>query len=266
MDCFAQIVLFTFPFTYRYILTTPVHSKEEGDAVQENLHKLAKVCVAGARRLAWHDLYRLSTRYKPLHRAMARLAADPAIVEGLPEEIRQELQAFAVDFLPFYDPRSMPSYLSRLRSLRLSSDVILEQLTQQVGSIRSEEPLAIYLDGVKALNGTYVLESAKLPTLLSFQRALYNLTSPGGPVYPPRRVRHAAQDALDHLFPRGRRLRRAVNLFFRLWRPKYVPGSLTHFFIAKGKQVSYFLGLRRPILSSDNEHTSSLTELAGRAQ
>lgn len=40
-------------------------------------------------------------------------------------------------------------------------------------------------------------------TSTRLKTALYSFTSPGGPLYPTRPVRHAAWETLDYLFPVG---------------------------------------------------------------
>lgn len=40
-----------------------------------------------------------------------------------------------------------------------------------------------------------------MATSTRIKACLYSFTSPGGPMYPTRAVRHAAWDALDLLFP-----------------------------------------------------------------
>lgn len=41
----------------------------------------------------------------------------------------------------------------------------------------------------------------RMTTSTRLKTCLYSFTSPGGPMYPTRAVRHAAWDALDLLFP-----------------------------------------------------------------
>lgn len=41
----------------------------------------------------------------------------------------------------------------------------------------------------------------RMTTSTRLKSCLYSFTSPGGPMYPTRAVRHAAWDALDFLFP-----------------------------------------------------------------
>jgi hypothetical protein len=48
----------------------------------------------------------------------------------------------------------------------------------------------------------------RMTTSTRLKTCLYSFTSPGGPMYPTRAVRHAAWEALDFLFP--------VSFFFML--------------------------------------------------
>jgi len=55
------------------------------------------------------------------------------------------------------------------------------------------------------------------------QAALSAFATPGGPLFPTRRVRHAAQATQDALFPAGRITRRLVHICFRLLHPMTWP-------------------------------------------
>jgi len=48
-------------------------------------------------------------------------------------------------------------------------------------------------------NGTGM--ELRMTTSTRLKTCLYSFTSPGGPMYPTRAVRHAAWEALDFLFP-----------------------------------------------------------------
>lgn len=227
---------------HRYVLTLPANVGIEGEQALDGLHRLCNVTASSCTRLFSHDMIHMCERFKPLHSGVARMASSAQLVEALPDNARKELFACILQFLPYYESSGgVNQQLARLRLLHVPSDEVLDQLTLQLNNIRAEEPLAFFLRRLKSLEGTFVLDSARLPSVLLFQRAIYSLTTPGGPVYPPRSVRHAAIEALDTLFPRGRRFRRGVNLYFRLWRPKYVPGSLSNYVVSKGKKVHELL-------------------------
>ena len=91
----------------------------------------------------------------------------------------------------------------------------------QLQELKVEPVLLHYLSYIKVLQGTVrsthrhthihfdFRSLTKITTGLEIRVAtstrlktcLYNFTSPGGPMYPTRDVRHAAWDALDFLFP-----------------------------------------------------------------
>lgn len=230
---------------HRYVLTIPANVGLEGEYALDGLHRLCNVTAASCTRLFWYDLMHLSERFKPLFRSVAHFTASAQLVEALPENARKELFACVLQFLPYCETDGgVAEQLSHFRLLHVPSDEVLDQITVQINSIRSEEPLALFLRRLKSLNRTFVLDSARLRSVLLFQRAIYGLTTPGGPVYPPRSVRHAAIEALDALFPRGRRFRNGVNLFFRLWRPKYVPASLSNYVVSNARRTRDFFRRR----------------------
>lgn len=51
------------------------------------------------------------------------------------------------------------------------------------------------------LHGLILGLELRMTTSTRLKTCLYSFTSPGGPMYPTRAVRHAAWDALDFLFP-----------------------------------------------------------------
>ncbi|XWS71718.1 hypothetical protein CRYUN_Cryun03dG0162500 [Craigia yunnanensis] len=81
----------------------------------------------------------------------------------------------------------------------------------------------------------------RMATSTRLKTCLYSFTSPGGPMYPTRAVRHAAWDALDLLFPVGRYPRHLISLFFRILYPWYWPSSCWNFIVSCLKAVFYSL-------------------------
>ncbi|THG11423.1 hypothetical protein TEA_017128 [Camellia sinensis var. sinensis] len=79
----------------------------------------------------------------------------------------------------------------------------------------------------------------RMTTSTRLKTCLYSFTSPGGPMYPTRAVRHAAWDALDFLFPVGRYPRHLISLFFRLLYPWYWPSSCWNFIKACMQAILY---------------------------
>ncbi|KAK6163209.1 hypothetical protein DH2020_000073 [Rehmannia glutinosa] len=91
-----------------------------------------------------------------------------------------------------------------------ASDIFVMELADQV-----EPVLVHYLSQIKVLRGLEL----RMTTSTRLKTSLYSFTSPGGPMYPTRAVRHAAWDALDFLFPVGQYPRHLISLFFRLLYP-----------------------------------------------
>ena len=64
------------------------------------------------------------------------------------------------------------------------------------------------------------------------QGELYSLTQSGGPRYAPRSANRLAFQALDALFPHGKRTRRLINFGFKFLHPqaRWPLFSFSHFF------------------------------------
>ncbi|KAK9029121.1 hypothetical protein V6N11_026244 [Hibiscus sabdariffa] len=76
-------------------------------------------------------------------------------------------------------------------------DILVIELTDQLQKLKVEPVLLHYLLQIKVLRGMEL----RMATSTRLKTCLYSFTSPGGPMYPTRVVRHAAWDALDFLFP-----------------------------------------------------------------
>ncbi|CAL5352954.1 unnamed protein product [Camellia sinensis] len=77
------------------------------------------------------------------------------------------------------------------------ADIFVIELTDQLQKLKVEPVLLHYLSQIKVLQGL----ALRMTTSTRLKTCLYSFTSPGGPMYPTRAVRHAAWDALDFLFP-----------------------------------------------------------------
>ncbi|THG09755.1 hypothetical protein TEA_019720 [Camellia sinensis var. sinensis] len=77
------------------------------------------------------------------------------------------------------------------------ADIFVIELTDQLQKLKVEPVLLHYLSQIKNLQGLEL----RMMTSTRLKTCLYSFTSPGGPMYPTRVVRHAAWDALDFLFP-----------------------------------------------------------------
>ncbi|KAI3760467.1 hypothetical protein L1987_50862 [Smallanthus sonchifolius] len=108
------------------------------------------------------------------------------------------------------------------------ADTFVIELTDQLQKLKVEPVLLHYLSHIKVLQGLEL----RMTTSTRLKTCLYSFTSPGGPMYPTRAVRHAAWDALDFLFPVGRYPRHIISIFFRLMYPWYWPSSCWNFVLS----------------------------------
>ncbi|XP_066317167.1 uncharacterized protein [Miscanthus floridulus] len=84
------------------------------------------------------------------------------------------------------------------------ADYFVIELTDLLQKLKIEPVLLHYLSRMSILQGLEL----RLSTSTRLKACLYSFTSPGGPTYPTRAVRHAAWNTLDLLFPTRRRTRR----------------------------------------------------------
>ncbi|XP_043698634.1 uncharacterized protein LOC122649514 isoform X2 [Telopea speciosissima] len=115
------------------------------------------------------------------------------------------------------------------------ADIFVIELTDQLQKLKVEPVLLLYLSQIKAFQGLEL----RMTTSTRLKACLYSFTSPGGPMYPTRAVRHAAWDALDFLFPVGRYPRHLISLFFRLLYPWYWSSSCLNFILSCAKAILY---------------------------
>ncbi|RRT60119.1 hypothetical protein BHE74_00024657, partial [Ensete ventricosum] len=103
--------------------------------------------------------------------------------------------------------------------------------------LKVEPVLLHYLSRMSALKGLEL----RMTTSTRLKACLYSFTSPGGPMYPTRVVRHAAWDTLDLLFPVGQYPRHIISLFFRLLYPWYWPSSCWNFIMTCVRTVVFYV-------------------------
>eukprot|EP00897_Mesotaenium_endlicherianum_P002284 jgi/Mesen1/2083/ME000151S01350 len=139
-------------------------------------------------------------------------------------------------FFFFYEPPAMLEYLLANMPASMGNafvggpaDVFVTELTNQLHQIKVEPVLIRYLHCSHALKGVEL----RTTTSIRLQTALYSMSSPGGPLFPTRAVRHAGWAALDTLYPVGRRFRHLISLGFRLLHPYYWPASFFNFVVTK---------------------------------
>ncbi|GJN05798.1 hypothetical protein PR202_ga23463 [Eleusine coracana subsp. coracana] len=161
-------------------------------------------------------------------------------------------------FMFFYDQdHLLSSFLEHFPTFPNSflvggpSDYFVIELTDQLQKLKIEPVLLHYLTRMTTLQGWEL----RMSTSTRLKACLYSFTSPGGPTYPTRAVRHAAWNTLDFLFPVGRYPRHVISLFFRLLYPWYWPSSCWNFVMTCVMTVYYYIlnllassweNLRRP--------------------
>lgn len=99
------------------------------------------------------------------------------------------------------------------------ANFVLTEVIDTLQKIKAEGSLLKYLRALIALQYSPYLAATQTVTKLRLQGELYSLTSSGGPRYLPRPVNQAAFEALDSLFPFGRRSRRIINVAFKFLHP-----------------------------------------------
>eukprot|EP01112_Ceratiomyxa_fruticulosa_P019010 TRINITY_DN6154_c0_g1_i2.p1 TRINITY_DN6154_c0_g1~~TRINITY_DN6154_c0_g1_i2.p1 ORF type:complete len:476 (-),score=54.73 TRINITY_DN6154_c0_g1_i2:139-1566(-) len=120
-----------------------------------------------------------------------------------------------------------------------ASDLFIRATISQIKLIKNENILIRYINCCTYLSSFSMSD----PTRVKLQHVLYSYSSPGGPFYPPRSVRHAARWSLDQLFPQGKLGRTTISLLFRLLHPYYSTGSILYYVLTKCKTLFNFFGV-----------------------
>ncbi|PUZ58065.1 hypothetical protein GQ55_5G478900 [Panicum hallii var. hallii] len=151
-----------------------------------------------------------------------------ALVQGATNVFWIDIQTNTRHFLSLYH------YL--LEDVALVPDR-LTKISLQLQKLKIEPVLLHYLSRMSILQGLEL----RLSTSTRLKACLYSFTSPGGPTYPTRAVRHAAWNTLDLLFPVGRYPRHVISLFFRLLYPWYWPSSCWNFVVTCAMTIYYYI-------------------------
>ncbi|CAL4965253.1 unnamed protein product [Urochloa decumbens] len=151
-----------------------------------------------------------------------------ALVQGATNVFWIDIQTNTRHFLSLY------RYL--LEDVALVPDR-LTKISLQLQKLKIEPVLLHYLSRMSILQGLEL----RLSTSTRLKACLYSFTSPGGPTYPTRAVRHAAWNTLDLLFPIGRYPRHVISLFFRLLYPWYWPSSCWNFVMTCAMTLYYYI-------------------------
>lgn len=192
--------------------------------------------VQGATNVFWIDI-QTNTRYfsNLFHYLLEEVALDSERSKKIPPQAQRDLFLLLSRFFFFYDSaEKLQMFLKKFPDfphaflIGGASDIFVTEVADQLQKLKVEPVLVHYLSQMKVLQGMEL----RTGTSTRLRTCLYSFTTPGGPMYPTRAVRHAAWDALDFLFPVGRYPRHIISLFFRLLYPWYWPSSCWNFFIS----------------------------------
>ncbi|XP_059626636.1 uncharacterized protein LOC132269462 [Cornus florida] len=211
----------------------------------EVLLRYSSALVQGATNVFWIDIQTNTRRFQTLFRyLLEEVALVPDRLEKIPLQAQQDLFLLVSRFIIFYDlADKLESFLKHFPDFPNAflvggrADIFVIELADQLQKLKVEPVLIHYLSHLKVLQGLEL----RMTTSTRLKTCLYSFTSPGGPMYPTRVVRHAAWEALDLLFPVGRIPRHLISLFFRLLYPWYWPSSCWNFILSCLEAVLYSL-------------------------
>ncbi|KAL7127411.1 hypothetical protein ABFS83_14G250900 [Erythranthe nasuta] len=211
----------------------------------EVLLRYSSALVQGVTNIFWIDIQTNSRRFLSLFRYLLdEVALDSERLKKIPPQAQRDLFLLLSRFIFFYNSadkleRFVKQFPDFPNSLLVggAADIFVIELSDQLQKLKVEPVLLHYLYQIKVLQGLEL----RTTTSTRLKTCLYSFTSPGGPMYPTRAVRHAAWGALDFLFPVGRYPRHMISLFFRLLYPWYWPSSCWNFVISCIQAVLYSL-------------------------
>ncbi|KAA8549242.1 hypothetical protein F0562_000926 [Nyssa sinensis] len=218
----------------------------------EVLLRYSSALVQGATNVFWIDIQTNTRRFQSLFRYLLKeVALVPERLKKIPLQAQRELFLLLSRFIFLYNlVDELESFLKQFPDFPNTflvggpADVFIIELSDQLQKLKVEPVLLHYLSHIKVLQGLEL----RMTTSTRLKTCLYSFTSPGGPMYPTRTVRHAAWDALNLLFPVGQYPRHLISLFFRLLYPWYWPSSCWSFLVSCIQAVLY--SLMRLVFSS----------------
>ncbi|KAK4779762.1 hypothetical protein SAY87_015868 [Trapa incisa] len=207
----------------------------------EVLLRYSSALVQGATNVFWIDIQTNTRRFRSLFcYLLEEVSLEPARLNKIPVQAQRDLYLLLSRFMIFYNSGDkVDAFLSHCPTFPNAfliggpADFIVTELADQLQKLKVEPVLLHYLSNLRFLRGLEL----RMATTTRLKTCLYSFTSPGGPMYPTRVVRHAAWDALDLLFPVGRYPRHIISLFFRLLYPWYWPSSCWNFIVSCIKAV-----------------------------
>ncbi|ONM30009.1 hypothetical protein ZEAMMB73_Zm00001d039851 [Zea mays] len=207
--------------------------------------RYSSALVQGATNVFWIDIQTNTRHFLSLyHYLLEDVALVPERLSKISLQAGRDLFLLLSRFMFFYDQDHMlSSFLEHFPNFPNSflvggpADYFVIELADQLQKLKIEPVLLHYLSRMSILQGLEL----RLSTSTRLKACLYSFTSPGGPTYPTRAVRHAAWNTLDLLFPIGRYPRHVISLFFRLLYPWYWPSSCWNFVMTCAMTVYYYI-------------------------
>ncbi|KAL7264525.1 hypothetical protein ACSBR1_002474 [Camellia fascicularis] len=209
----------------------------------EVLLRYSSALVQGATNVFWIDIQTNTRHFQSLFwYLLEEVALVPERLKKIPLQAQRDLFLLISRFIFFYSlADKLESFLKQFPDFPTAffvggpADIFVIELTDQLQKLKVEPVLLHYLSQIKNLQGLEL----RMMTSTRLKTCLYSFTSPGGPMYPTRVVRHAAWDALDFLFPVGQYPRHLISLFFRLLYPWYWPSSCWNFILSCIQAILY---------------------------
>ncbi|KAL6566571.1 hypothetical protein OROMI_014975 [Orobanche minor] len=135
---------------------------------------------------------------------LLEVALCPQRLKKIPLQAQWDLFLLLSRYLFFYNSvDNLESFLKQFPNfpnaflISGASDIFVMELADQLQKLKVEPALLHYLSQIKVLKGLEL----RMATTTRLKTSLYSFTSPGGPMYPTRAVRHAAWESIDFLFP-----------------------------------------------------------------
>ncbi|PUZ58064.1 hypothetical protein GQ55_5G478900 [Panicum hallii var. hallii] len=223
---------------HKWLFEAPVDGKEIS-------LRYSSALVQGATNVFWIDIQTNTRHFLSLyHYLLEDVALVPDRLTKISLQAGRDLFLLLSRFMFFYDQdHLLSSFLEHFPTFPNSflvggpADYFVIELTDQLQKLKIEPVLLHYLSRMSILQGLEL----RLSTSTRLKACLYSFTSPGGPTYPTRAVRHAAWNTLDLLFPVGRYPRHVISLFFRLLYPWYWPSSCWNFVVTCAMTIYYYI-------------------------
>ncbi|XP_072961659.1 uncharacterized protein [Typha angustifolia] len=209
------------------------------------LLRYGSALVQGATNVFWIDIQTNTRRFLSLfHYLLVEVVLIPDRLRKISLQAQRDLYLLISRFILFYDQDDLlESFFKQFPTFPNAflvggpADFFVIELTDQLQKLKVEPVLLHYLARLSILRGLEL----RMTTSIRLKACLYSFTSPGGPTYPTRAVRHAAWNTLDLLFPVGRYPRHVISLFFRLLYPWYWPSSCWNFIMTCLWTLLYFI-------------------------